>query len=130
MTPASLPGRLYNLRQVFKHGPKKFGTFLDLNKEMSSTASFCHSELQRALKEQAFGIKKFTITSASGQQAIATVVLLDGAKLLVQLTTQGYSIVSTTQVYETVEDLLQAASPIYAEKRQELLYAELSKLSP
>ena len=32
--------------------------------------------------------------------------------------------------YETVEDLLQVASPIYAKKRQELLYAELSKLSP
>lgn len=92
MTLAGLPGRLYNLRQVFKHGPKNLGTFLELNKEMESTSSFYHSELLRALKEQAFGIKKFTISSSSGQQAIAAVVLLDGAKLLVQLTTQGYSV--------------------------------------
>lgn len=92
MTLAGLPGRLYNLRQVFKHVTKNLGTFLDLNKDMASTFSFCHSELERALKEQAFGIKKFAITSSSGQQAIATVVLLDGAKLLVQLTTQGYSV--------------------------------------
>ncbi|KAF8964352.1 GSKIP domain-containing protein [Flammula alnicola] len=95
----------------------------------SPSSSFCHTELQRALKEQAFGIKSFTVSSSSSQQAIANIVLLDGPKLAVELTTQGYSVVSTTNVYETIEDLLQSESPLYARKRQELLYAKLANLS-
>ncbi|KAF9483380.1 hypothetical protein BDN70DRAFT_799882 [Pholiota conissans] len=96
---------------------------------MPSSPSFCDAELLRALNEQSFGIKSFTVSSSSPQQAIATIVLLDGPKLTVQLTTQGYSVVSTTKVYETIEDLLQASSPMYDKRRQEALYAKLSKLS-
>lgn len=142
---------LYNLRQVFSHVPKIWGTFFDLKKQMNPSASFCHSELRRALEEQAFGIKKFTISSSSAQQAVASIVLLEGIKLTVELTTQGYyvsgtrtlvrvfnfltlnhpfQIVTTSNIYETVEDLLQAASPMYVKKRQELLYAKLAKISP
>jgi hypothetical protein len=57
-----------------------------------SSSSFCRTELQRALKEQAFGIQNFSITSSSAQQASALVVLLEGQKLVVQLTTEGFSV--------------------------------------
>jgi len=116
----------------------------------SSSSSFWHTEFQRALKEQAFGIKSFAMVSSSSQEATASIVTLEGSKLLVQLTTQGYSVgvpfpgfltashsfiqISTTnsdsnRVYETIEDLLQAASALYIKKRQEVLFAKLSKLS-
>ncbi|KAF8169260.1 hypothetical protein BJ912DRAFT_912986 [Pholiota molesta] len=97
---------------------------------MHSPPSFCDTELHRALSEQAFGIKSFAVSSSSPQQAIATIVLLDGPKITVQLTTQGYSVDRLDyRIYETIEDLLQASSAMYAKKRQEALYAKLSKLS-
>lgn len=99
----------------------------------SSSSSFCHTEFQRALKEQAFGIKSFAMVSSSSHQATASIVTLEGSNLLVQLTTQGYSITTTNsdsnRVYETIEDLLQATSPLYIKRRQEVIFAKLSKLS-
>jgi len=96
-----------------------------------SSSSFCRTELQTALKEQAFGIQSFSITSSSAQQASASILLLEGQKLVVQLTNQGFSVVNskTTKIHETIEDLLQSASPLYVKKRQEALLAALSKLS-
>ena len=58
----------------------------------SSLSSFCRTELQKALKEQAFGIQTFSITSSSAEQASALVVLLEGQRLVVQLTTEGFSV--------------------------------------
>ncbi|KAF8807139.1 hypothetical protein BYT27DRAFT_7211017 [Phlegmacium glaucopus] len=97
----------------------------------SSSSSFCRTELQRALKEQAFGIQTFSITSSSAQEALASVVLLEGQKLVVKLTTQGFSVVNfkTTKIHENIENLLQSVSPLYGKKRQEALLAALSKLS-
>ena len=57
-----------------------------------SSSSFCRTEFQRALEEQAFGIKSFVMVSSSSHQATASIVILEGSKLLVQLTTQGYSV--------------------------------------
>ncbi|PPQ67729.1 hypothetical protein CVT25_009335 [Psilocybe cyanescens] len=96
----------------------------------SSSISFCHSELQRALKEQSFGIKNFTILSSSHEQASAAIVLLEGRKIIVQLTTRGYSIIDggPSTVHETLEGLLHI-SALYAKKRQEVLMAKLSKLT-
>jgi len=98
----------------------------------SPSASFCHTELYRALKEQAFGIKSFSMLSSSLEQATASVVLLEGSKLVVELTTRGYCVLNpgaSSIHYETLEDLLQSNSPLYAKKRQEVLIAKLSKLS-
>ena len=58
----------------------------------SSSSSFCQTELQRALKEQTFGIQNFSITSSSAEQASALVVLLEGQRLVVKLTAQGFSV--------------------------------------
>ncbi|KAJ3509124.1 hypothetical protein NLJ89_g5383 [Agrocybe chaxingu] len=101
----------------------------------SSPTSFYAGELQRALKEQAFGIKAFTMGATSSQQATASVVLLEGHHLVIRLTTQGYTITNSSsastgaRVYETVDDLLQLSSPMYVKKRQETLMAALAKLS-
>ncbi|KAF5315164.1 hypothetical protein D9619_007218 [Psilocybe cf. subviscida] len=117
---------LYKLRRGLSHVAKNLRTRLDPKSHMSS---FCYTELQRALKEQTFGIKSYSVSSNSSNQAIALVVLLEGSKISVSLTTQGFSISGGSNVYETVEDLLQSVSPLYGQKRQELLFAKLSKLS-
>lgn len=57
-----------------------------------STPSFCNAELDRALKEQGFAIHSYAITSSSPRQASASVVLLEGRRLTITLTTQGYSV--------------------------------------
>ena len=140
---------------TFPHGPRNFGSVFSKDKSTTFTSaqptSFCYTEFERALKEQAFGIKSFAMVSSSPRQATAFIVILEGSKLPVHLTTQGYSVgvlpfprffavlitlaqISTTnsdstRVYETIEDLLQAASPLYTKRRQEVLYAELAKFS-
>ena len=81
---------LYNLCCVFPHGPKNSGSLS--SKENPMAPSFYQTEFQRALKEQAFGIKSFAMVSSSLYQATASIVTLEGSKLLVQLTTQGYSV--------------------------------------
>lgn len=84
---------LYNLCCVFPHGPKNSGSLSSRDNPMApSSSSFYQTEFQRALKEQAFGIKSFAMVSSSLHQATASVVILEGSKLLVQLTTQGYSV--------------------------------------
>lgn len=83
---------LYNLCCGFPHGPKNSGALSSKENPMPSSSSFCQTEFQRALKEQAFGIKSFAMVSSSSHQATASVVILEGSKLLVQLTTQGYSV--------------------------------------
>ncbi|KAH9480311.1 hypothetical protein JR316_0006909 [Psilocybe cubensis] len=97
----------------------------------SSLASFCHTELHRALKEQSFGIKNFTSLSSSPDQATAAIVLFEGHKIIVQLTTRGYSIIEggPSTVHETLEGLLSSISSLYSKKRQEVLMAKLSKLT-
>ncbi len=57
-----------------------------------STTPFCVAELEQALKEQAFGITTFTLFPSSSETAIVSVVLLEGEKVDIQLTLQGYSV--------------------------------------
>lgn len=142
---------LYNLyHRVSVHVYSNLRLLFSRTDPMSfSSSSFCRTELQTALKEQAFGIQNFSITSSSAQQASASIVLLEGQKLVVQLTNQGFSVCKrslyyalshlffcpqvvnskSTKIHETIEDLLQSASPLYVKKRQEALLAALSKLS-
>lgn len=56
------------------------------------STSFYHIELQRALREQAFGIRSHALTSSSQMQANASVVLLDASQICVQLDSRGYSV--------------------------------------
>jgi len=124
---------LHNQASVHAHSNLRlhFGWTNPMNFSSSPTSSFCRTELERALKEQAFGIQNFTITSCSAEQASASVALLEGQKHVVQLTAEGFSVVNLkpTKTHETIENLLQSVSPLYVKKRQEKLFAALSKLS-
>jgi len=55
---------------------------------------FYAEEIRRALEEQSFGIKSFTLleNDISGVQARATVILLEGQKITIKLNSQGYSV--------------------------------------
>ena len=95
MLSLKLPDLLYNLyHQASVHAHSNLRYLLSWTDPMSfsSSSSFCRTELQRALKEQAFGIQNFSITSSSAEQASALVVLLEGQRLVVQLTTEGFSV--------------------------------------
>ncbi|KAF9046681.1 hypothetical protein BJ165DRAFT_1527754 [Panaeolus papilionaceus] len=106
-----------------------------MSNSSSSPSSFYHSELLRALKEQAFGIINFSMTSSSPEQASASVVLLEGRTVNVKLTIQGYSITgpgscaSSAGVHESFENLLRAISSLYRKREQEALFAKLAKIS-
>ncbi|KAF8895371.1 hypothetical protein BD779DRAFT_1668656 [Infundibulicybe gibba] len=95
----------------------------------SSPSSFYTAELQRALTEQAFGIKSFQITSSTSMQATASVTLLEGNTIIVNLATGGYFIESQDTIHETIEVLLQTASPSFGRKQQEQLMNKLAALS-
>ncbi|PPQ63629.1 hypothetical protein CVT24_004382 [Panaeolus cyanescens] len=101
----------------------------------SSSSSFYHAELLRALREQAFGITSFSMTSSSPEQASASVVLLEGRSVNIKLTIQGYSVMgpcsgaSGTGVHESIETLLRAISPLYQKRQHEALFAKLAKVS-
>lgn len=56
------------------------------------STAFCVAELEQALMEQAYGITSFTLLPSSSDTALATVVLLEGQKVHIQLTLQGYSV--------------------------------------
>lgn len=92
------PTDLYNLWCLVLHAPNKLKSRLGSTGSNSMTVSsfspttFCHLELDRALKEQAFGIKGFSMVSSSNDQATALVALLDGPKISVQLTPRGFAV--------------------------------------
>ncbi|KAJ3550853.1 hypothetical protein NMY22_g170 [Coprinellus aureogranulatus] len=110
-----------------------------------SPATFFRDELDRALKEQSFGIQSYKLTGSTPRQSSASVVTLEGLALAIILTTQGYSVdvkrsdafqylrccssQGQPQVYETLEGLLQEISPLYARKAQERLIDALRGLA-
>ncbi|KAJ3993191.1 hypothetical protein F5050DRAFT_1578141 [Lentinula boryana] len=95
-----------------------------------SPSEFYIKELQRALSEQALFIRAFSVTSSSSLQAIVSVTLLEGNNVTVILTNQGYHAdQSGATPFETIEDLLQSVSPLYAQKRQLALLDALEKWS-
>ncbi|PSS34196.1 hypothetical protein PHLCEN_2v1763 [Hermanssonia centrifuga] len=100
---------------------------------MASTLNlvpFPQSELQRSLSEESFGIKSFEFVNVSELEATANVVLLEGNTIQISLTSRGYqSHDSEGGVFETMEDLLQATSPMYETVRQRILMEKLSVLA-
>ncbi|KAF8627406.1 hypothetical protein AX17_006221 [Amanita inopinata Kibby_2008] len=105
--------------------------------QMSSptASSFYARELENALREQSFGIRGFTMTTASSLQSSASVTLLEGRIIHITLGYGGYSIESNgyeqksqSKAHETIEDLLGSISPLFQQKRQEALIRELERL--
>ena len=62
--------------------------------ETEMSTEFYAEEIRRALEEQDFGVKSFTLleSDTSGVQARATVILLEGQKIMVKLNSEGYSV--------------------------------------
>lgn len=97
---------------------------------MSSPPNFYAEELDHALREHSFGLHDYTIHDATVLQCSATVTLLEGRKIQITLRNMGYSVESAHQqtIYETIEELLTSASPLFKQKRHELLIKALEKL--
>lgn len=59
----------------------------------SSSSSFYHDELCRALSEQSFGLTRYEVTKQySAHEAAAVVTLLEGTNIRVYLNTRGYRV--------------------------------------
>ncbi|KAG2112222.1 uncharacterized protein F5147DRAFT_572555 [Suillus discolor] len=98
------------------------------------STSFYHTELSKALSEQAFGLARFDICrSSSPHEATASVTLLEGRTIRITLTARGYQVRTAStdedQIFESIEGLLQAVSPAYEGRRREALFSRLRSLS-
>ncbi|KAK7056920.1 hypothetical protein VNI00_002638 [Paramarasmius palmivorus] len=101
-----------------------------------SMGSFYTTELQRALTEQGSTIGTFTMLEFTTLDAQASVTLLEGEVIRIILTERGYAIMpaqeldwDTAHIFETLEGLLQTASPLYGHQRQKKLLDALEKLA-
>ncbi|KAJ7025365.1 hypothetical protein C8F04DRAFT_1269254 [Mycena alexandri] len=103
-------------------------------------STFCADELQLALTEEssASAIGPFRLTAKAPLCATASVTLLEGHTISVNLTTNGYSIVPgdgqshnragpTESTFESIEQLLRSVSTMYEQRRQEALIAALER---
>lgn len=60
---------------------------------MTSSSSFYHSELSRALSEQSFGLTRYEVArQLSAHEATAVVTLLEGTDIRVSLDIRGYRV--------------------------------------
>lgn len=53
---------------------------------------FAHTELERALQEQSYGLKNFEILKKTHLEATAKVTVLEGDVIVVSLTPRGYQV--------------------------------------
>ncbi|THH12284.1 hypothetical protein EW146_g7758 [Bondarzewia mesenterica] len=107
-----------------------------MDERTSDPHLFFEEELRSALHEQAFGISCFEMIRATSLDATAALTILEGNRIEFTLFTGGYQISGAENysavlgvVYETIEDLLSAISPLYVEKKHEALVARLALLS-
>ncbi|KAJ7644230.1 hypothetical protein FB45DRAFT_824282 [Roridomyces roridus] len=91
---------------------------------------FCSDELQRALDEESAisAIGAFNITEATPGSATASVTLLEGRTIQINLTTSGYSEPPGPK-FETIDQLLRSVSLMYEQRRQQALMSALERLS-
>jgi hypothetical protein len=118
-----------------------------------SPSSFYQDELLRALTEQSFGIRMFYTLTTTRLQATASVTLLEGQRINIKLEMRGYSVrvasvvtkillISLHQIesgdpalpsnegmiFESLDELLRSASPMYEQKRHEFWVQKLEGL--
>ncbi|KAJ7211990.1 hypothetical protein GGX14DRAFT_621221 [Mycena pura] len=108
-------------------------------------STFCADELRNALAEEssASAIESFRLTSVASLCATASVTLLEGSTISINLTTSGYSIIpaggqndmstdsetaQTGPTFESIDQLLRSVSAMYEKRRQEELMAALEKI--
>jgi len=99
-----------------------------LNRRMSGVYT---AELRRALEEEAFGIKSFSISNATPLRATACVHTLEGHDIDLELCADGYSIKSgaPTTLFDSLDTLLQSISPLYEKERHTLWVQKLEQLT-
>ncbi|KAJ7367029.1 hypothetical protein DFH08DRAFT_836350 [Mycena albidolilacea] len=103
--------------------------------------SFCADELQHALAEEssASAIGPFRLTFSDSLRATASVTLLEGRTISINLTTSGYSIIQKDtngqtvpslpgRTFESIEQLLRSVSTMYGKRREEALIAALERV--
>jgi len=113
--------------KLYNAGNHQYTWKLTLPKIMSP--SFYHTELSKALSEQAFGLARFEVyRGSSPHEATASVTLLEGRTVRITLTARGYQL-DGDQIFESIEGLLQAVSAAYEGKRREALFSRLRSLS-
>ncbi|KAF9221650.1 hypothetical protein BS17DRAFT_710924 [Gyrodon lividus] len=96
----------------------------------STPPSFYYNELRRALSEQSFGLTRHDVARQyTAHEASAIIILLEGTTLRVSLNARGYQF-DGGQIFESIEELLQSASPMYLQKRRDTLLAKLQGLQP
>ncbi|KAJ7505184.1 hypothetical protein B0H11DRAFT_1977257 [Mycena galericulata] len=111
-------------------------------------STFCADELRHALAEESSvsAIGPFRLTHTAPLCATASVTLLEGRTIFINLTTSGYSIIldegngnrqtpgkampePAGPTFESIEQLLRSVSTLYEQRRQEALIAALERVS-
>ncbi|GAA5881141.1 hypothetical protein JCM1840_001619 [Sporobolomyces johnsonii] len=106
------------------------------------TASFAQSELSQALSEIPWGIRAARLRSAQfcpPGEAQAEVDLLEGGTTLVACSQQHWRVVEEqgmqsfspdvlSRSFDTLDDILLAISPLFEQKRMEVLMSKLGAL--
>lgn len=64
----------------------------NLSSVIPPSSSFWAEELQRALAEQSFGIRVYSIIATTPLRATASVTLHEGHSIFILLTSRGYSV--------------------------------------
>lgn len=138
--------KLYN-RISPKHLEWRHSPQATANMASSSSSSFYHNELSRALSEQSFGLTRYEVARQySAHEATALVTLLEGTNIRVSLDIRGYRVnlhrsaagmiadricvskLDGGQTYESIEEFLQSISPMYVQKREDTIIIKLQGL--
>ncbi|KAJ1672657.1 hypothetical protein EV182_006754 [Spiromyces aspiralis] len=95
------------------------------------------AELEQALAEHSYGIQSYEVHGAGGPGVVATVTLLEGARITVGVSASGFYVVQSsstgskacgTRHYETLTMLLHDKSPRFSERFRDALDARLQQL--
>lgn len=113
-----------------------------MSSQSSDIPSFFEEELKKALREQTYGVDSSRLLSSTALDATAEITIIEGATIKVMLFTSGFQLSKYTgdhsvsggsalvgMIFETLEELLLAVSPLYAAKQGEELVAKLEQLS-
>ncbi|EIN12648.1 hypothetical protein PUNSTDRAFT_130905 [Punctularia strigosozonata HHB-11173 SS5] len=94
-----------------------------------ATTNVYVEELQNCLRENAHGIKSFTLGNHTSTEAKANVILLEEEEVTIYLDGRGFRAgTDSKDVSETLEALLQELSPGFGLKQQQILFTKLTRL--
>ncbi|ETW86859.1 hypothetical protein HETIRDRAFT_305610, partial [Heterobasidion irregulare TC 32-1] len=105
-----------------------------MSSQSSDIPSFFEDELKKALREQTYGIDSSKLLGSTALDATAEITIIEGTTIKVMLFTSGFQVspggsALVGMIFETLEELLLAVSPLYAAKQGQELLARLEQLS-